>query len=143
MLRLRRVTHLLTPNVLGHGATIGDHLIEPAVETRQRVGDAIRCARVGSMRRCVRLRREHGWRLRCAVRWSVLHRSVVRWNVLHWNVLRWNVVCWRVLHWSVLHWSVVRRSVVYWSVMHGRAVHRGCGRHRLQHWLRCRLRHRL
>jgi hypothetical protein len=45
-LRLWRVAHLLVADLLGRGAAFGDHLVEPAIETRQRIGDAIRCMRV-------------------------------------------------------------------------------------------------
>jgi hypothetical protein len=45
-LRLLRVVRLLMSEVLRDGTAFGDHLIEPAIEPRQRVGDAIRCVRV-------------------------------------------------------------------------------------------------
>lgn len=62
MLRRRRVAHLLAADVLGHGAAFGDHLIEPAIETRQRIGDAIRRVRVRGGGRCEK-RSENGLRM--------------------------------------------------------------------------------
>ena len=49
------------------GAAFGDHLIEPSIETRQCVGDAIRLARVGGGRSGRLGRSLHcgGWR--CAL----------------------------------------------------------------------------
>ena len=56
--RRRRVARLLVSELLRSVAPFGDHLIEPAVEPRQRVGDTIRGARIGSM--CARARRRSG-----------------------------------------------------------------------------------
>jgi hypothetical protein len=72
MLRLRCVVDLLAANVLGHGAAFGDHLIEPAVETRQRVGDAVRCERVCGRGRCEK-RSENGLRISRGRRRRAVH----------------------------------------------------------------------
>ena len=58
---------------VGCGAAFGDHLVEPAIEPRQRVGNAIGRARIGGRRSDGHLHRrrrrrtlhENGWR--CAL----------------------------------------------------------------------------
>jgi hypothetical protein len=58
---------LLAADLLGRGAAFGDHLIEPAVETRQRTGDPIRCVRICGTGRCEE-RSESGLRILCGRR---------------------------------------------------------------------------
>ncbi|WP_068028442.1 hypothetical protein [Rhodoplanes sp. Z2-YC6860] len=78
---------ILTANVLRHRVAFCDHLIEAAIESRQRVGDEIRCVRVCEWcgwrrRRSVhdrrnrrRLRRSDRLRGRCGLRRGRLLRE--------------------------------------------------------------------
>jgi hypothetical protein len=73
-LRRRCVARLLASEILRDLAPFGDHLIEPAVEPRQRIGDAILCAWIGGggggggcafvCRRCGRISRSRRRRAR-------------------------------------------------------------------------------
>lgn len=83
MLRRWGVAHLLAADVLGHGAAFGDHLIEPAIETRQRIGDAIRRVRVGAAVRCEK-RSENGRRILRGRRRRTVHDRRNR----HWLLRR-------------------------------------------------------
>ncbi len=64
---LRRCVALLAAHVLRDRTAFGNHLVETAIETRQRVGDAIRCPQVGRRDRRGSQRRSRHQRRRRAV----------------------------------------------------------------------------